>query len=93
MRVSIYLGNLSPEQIEGRFGFTFTDGERERLHELWHQDAHFEDGDHGWHMFDMPEFMFVSDGPLGREALAIFQAHSGEMNGTFSGGFACKEDA
>lgn len=87
----IYLGNLSPEQIEERFDFSFTDAERIRLKELWHQNAHFEDGDHGWHMFDMPEFMFVSDGPLGREALAIFQSHSDDMCGTFCGGYACKE--
>lgn len=89
--MSIYLGNLSPEQIEERFDFKFTDEERGRLHELWHRNANFKNGEHGWHMFDMPEFMFVSDGPLGREALAIFQAHSGEMSGSFRGGFACKE--
>lgn len=89
--MSIYLGNLSPRQIERRFKFEFTDAERKRLEELWHQEAHFDEGDHGWHMFDMPEFMFVSDGPLGREALAIFQAHSDEMSGSFRGGYACKE--
>lgn len=90
--MSIYLGNLSPEQIERRYGFSFTDDERKRLRELWHHNADFAGGDTGWHMFDMPEFMFVSDGPIGREALAIFQAHSDEMSGSFRGGFACKED-
>lgn len=87
----IYLGNMSPEQIERRFEFRFTNEERLRLMQLWHQNAHFDDGDHGWHMFDMPEFLFVSDGPLGREALSIFQSHSDEMQGMFRGGYACKE--
>lgn len=89
--MSIYLGNLSPKQIERRFEFSFTDAERKRLHELWHQEAEFKEGDVGWHMFDMPEFLFVSDGPVGREALSIFQAHSDEMHGSFLGGYASKE--
>lgn len=89
--MSVYLGCLSPEQIERRYEFQFTEEERARLRELWHREAHFEDGDHGWHMFDIPEFLFVSDGPLGHEALAIFQAHSDEMRGSFQGGYICKE--
>lgn len=90
--MSIYLGNLTVEQIEHRYEFSFADTERARLKELWHPVAHFDDGEHGWHMFDMPEFMFVSDGPLGREALSIFQRHSDEMSGSFRGGFACREE-
>ena len=90
--MSIYLGNLSPEQIERRYEFSFTDDERKRLRELWHHNADFDDGDTGWHMFDMPEFLFVSDGPLGHEALAIFQAHSDEIHGLIRAGYICKED-
>ena len=85
--MSIYLGNLSVEQIERRYGFSFTDEERLRLKELWHQKANFADGEYGWHMFDIPEFLVVSNGDLGREALGIFQRHSDEIRGLIRGGF------
>lgn len=85
--MSIYLGNLSVEQIERRYEFRFTDEERTRLKELWHQKANFSDGEYGWHMFDFPEFLVVSNGDRGREALGIFQRHSNEMKGLIRGGF------
>lgn len=86
--MSIYLGNMSIDEIERRYEFSFTDEERTRLKELWHQKADFRDGEFGWHMFDIPEFLIVSNGDLGREALGIFQRHSSEMSGLFHGGFA-----
>ena len=87
----VYLGNLTVEQIERRYGFSFTEAERTRLKELWHQNAEFKDGDAGWHMFDIPEFMELSNGPVGNEVLTIFQAHSHEMHGSFPAGYGCKE--
>lgn len=87
----VFLGCLSPEQIERRYEFQFTEEERARLRELWHREAEFKDVDHGWHMFDIPEFLFVSDGPLGHEALGIFQAHSDEIHGLIRAGYICKE--
>lgn len=82
----IMLGNLSIEQIERDYGFTFTDDERKRLRETHHPVAKFEDGEAGWHMFDMPPFLVVSRGPIGLEILDIFMRHSGEMTGSFRGG-------
>lgn len=87
----IYLGCLSPEQIERRYEFQFTEEERTRLRELWHREADFKDGDHGWHMFDIPEFLCLSDGPIGREVLGIFMRHNSEIHGAFGAGYGCVE--
>lgn len=84
----IYLGNLSVKQIEQRYGFEFNDEERSRLEELRHQNAEFEDGDIGWHMFDIPEFLALSKGPAGNEVLSIFQRHNDEIHGCFNAGYA-----
>ena len=84
----IYLGNLSLTEIEKRYGFEFTEAERRRLHELWHQNAEFEDGESGWHMFDIPQFLVVSDDAEGQEVLEMFKRHEGEMTGCFRGGYA-----
>lgn len=84
----IYMGNLSVWQIEKRYGFEFTDVERERLNELWHQTAEFKDGDTGWHMFDIPEFLALSKGQVGNEVLSIFMRHNGEIEGCFNAGYA-----
>lgn len=83
----IRLGNLSIGQIEREYEFEFTDAERKRLKETHHPIAEFMQGESGWHMFDLPPFLMLSDGPVGREVLDIFMGHSGEMNGSFPAGF------
>jgi len=85
--MSVYLGNLSVEQIEKEYGFTFTDEERNRLKELQHHAASFNDGETGWHMFDIPRHLCVSKGKVGREVLNIFQKHNSEIKGSFSAGY------
>lgn len=85
--VGIRLGNLSIGQIEREYGFEFTDAERERLKETYHPIAEFKQGESGWHMFDLPPFLMLSNGPVGREVLDIFMGHSEEMSGSFPAGF------
>lgn len=89
--MAIYLGDLTVSQIERRFEFEFTEDERERLRELHHAHAEFKDGDSGWHMFDIPEFLCLSDGPIGREVLDIFMRHNSEIHGAFGAGYGCVE--
>lgn len=91
MEACVYLGNMTVEQIESEdwgYNFSFTDEERARLKETHHPHAHFEKGESGWHMFDIPRFLCISPDDIGREALEIFQRHSSEMNGQFPGGYA-----
>lgn len=84
----VYLGCLSVREIEKRYEFEFTDSERERLNELWHQTAEFKSGDTGWHMFDIPEFLAISRGPVGDEVLSIFMRHNNEIVGCLNAGYA-----
>ena len=84
----VFMGNLSVRQIERRFGFKFTEEERSRLEELHHPNADFKDGETGWHMFDIPEFLAISKGDVGREVLGIFKGHDDEINGCFMAGYA-----
>lgn len=87
----VYLGDLSVSQIEERYRFEFTEEEREYLRGHHHNAAKFEDGDSGWHMFDLPPFLAISDGPIGMRVLEIFMSHSLEMNGQFPAGHpSCK---
>jgi len=88
----VYLGCLTVKQIEERYGFEFTEEQRFRLMDTMHRKAEFEDGETGWHMFDIPEFLAISKGDIGNEVLAIFQSHNEEIHGSISVGYANKTE-
>lgn len=84
----IYLGNLTVKQIEELHGFSFTDEEREYLNATQHHNASFKDGETGWHMFDLPPFLAISKGEVGRKVLDVFMAHNSEFAFSFQAGYA-----
>ena len=85
---SVYLGDLSIAQIEKNHGFSFTDEEREYLKQTQHHNASFKDGETGWHMFDIPKFLAISKGEVGRKVLDIFMAHNSDYTYLFPAGYA-----
>lgn len=90
----IYLGNLSIADIEKEHDFEFTEEERAFLRETHHPDAHFKDGETGWHMFDLPPFLMFSKGCVGNKVLDVFMAHNDDFKFQFQAGYANKrEDA
>ena len=84
----VYLGSLSIREIEEMHGFSFTDEEREYLKATQHHKASFNDGETGWHMFDLPPFLALSNGEIGNNVLGIFSAHSHEFAFAFPAGYA-----
>ena len=85
--MSIYLGNMSVKDIEREHGFEFSGEEREALKKTHHQNADFKDGETGWHMFDIPPFLVISNGPVGHKALDIFMSHNSDYRFKFQGGY------
>lgn len=85
--MSIYLGNLSSADIEKLHGFKFTEDENEFLQKYWHRNAEFKDGDVGWHMFDIPDFLCISNGDIGKKCLGIFMNHNDDFAFQFSAGY------
>lgn len=81
------LGNKTISDIENDHGFKFTDEEREFLMANWHQVAEFRDGECGWHMFDLPPFLEISNGKIGRKCLDIFMKHNSDYKFQFHGGY------
>ena len=90
--MGIYLGNLSIADIENRHGFEFAEDEKEILQKYWHRNAAFEDGDVGWHMFDIPSFLCISNGDIGKKCLDIFMAHNSDFRFSFPGGYGNKTE-
>lgn len=84
----VYLGDLSIADIEKEHGFAFTDEEREFLKSTQHHMAHFEDGETGWHMFDLPPFLAISKGRVGHRVLDIFMTHNSDFAFQFQAGYA-----
>lgn len=89
MSAYVYLGSLSVAEIESRYGFTFTDDERKFMEDNWHRNAEFEHGDSGWHMFDIPEIIFLSDDEVGHHIFNILCNHNArnEIQGSFGVAF------
>lgn len=85
--MGIYLGNLGITDIENLHGFEFTEDEKEILQKYWHQKAEFEDGDVGWHMFDIPRFLCISNGDIGMKCLYIFMNHNDDFEFQFQAGY------
>ena len=90
---SVYLGSLTIRQIEEKHGFTFTEEEREYLKSTQHHKASFKDGETGWHMFDLPPFLAISNGKVGRKVLDIFMAHNSDYAFRFPAGYANSTEA
>lgn len=88
----IYLGDLTIEQIEREHDFRFTDEERELLRKTHHEKAHFMDGESGWHMFDVPPALVISNGPIGHKALDVFMAHNSDYKYQFPGAYGNKTE-
>ena len=84
----VYLGSLSIREIEEMHGFRFTDEESEYLKATQHHKARFKDGETGWHMFDLPPFLAISNGSVGNKALSIFSSHNHEFAFAFPAGYA-----
>lgn len=84
----VYLGDLGVRDIEREHGFEFSDEEREFLDRPQHHRADFDDGDVGWHMFDIPTFLAISHGEVGERVLRVFMAHNGDYKFQFGAGYA-----
>ncbi|MBO7447421.1 hypothetical protein J6U78_03735 [bacterium] len=87
MTMEIMLGNKCVAEIEQEHGFTFADDEREFLKKHWHKVADFKDGECGWHMFDLPPFLEVSNGDIGKKCLDIFMKHNADFKFIIRGGY------
>lgn len=88
MPTCVYLGNLSINDIEHEHDFAFSDDERALLEANWHQRADFGDGVSGWHMFDIPKFLVITDDEIGHACLDAFARHNHEYKYQFQGGYA-----
>ena len=74
--MSIYLGNLTVEQIERRLGIEFTEEDRKELKENYQakvNDTPLEPGK--WHCFDMPFILMTNDRESAEKYLNIFQEY------------------
>lgn len=80
---TVHLGNLSISDIEKVHDFKFTEGEKTFLQQHWHTNAKFNDGESGWHMFDIPPALSLSKGDIGKKCLDIFMAHNSDFNFSF----------
>lgn len=89
---NIYLGNLSIFDIEKVHDFKFSEDEKTFLQQHWHMNANFEDGESGWHMFDIPPTLSLSKGDIGKKCLDIFMAHNNDFNFSFLAGYGNKTE-
>lgn len=65
--MSIFLGNLSVDELEKRLGIEFTESEKKELRETHNPNAsHIEEGK--WHCFDIP-FCFMTKGKKGMDLI------------------------
>lgn len=88
----MYLGNLSVSDIEKKHGFKFTDDEKMFLQQHWHTKAEFNNGESGWHMFDISPALLLSNGNIGKKCLDIFMAHNSDFNFSFPAGYGNKTE-
>lgn len=88
----VYLGNLSISRIEEVHGFKFSESEREFLEQHWHTNAEFNDGESGWHMFDISPALLLSNGDIGKKCLDIFMAHNSDFSFSFPAGYGNKTE-
>ena len=87
--MSIYLGNLTIEQIERRLGIEFSEAERGELKSTRQENASNISSDK-WHCFDIP-FMIVCGSYAFAERLKeILTPYASKMKGSISVGVDAK---
>lgn len=88
----VCLGNLSIADIEKKHSFEFAEDEKAFLQQYWHTNAEFNDGELGWHMFDIPPILSLSKGNIGNKCLDIFMAHNSDFKFSFPAGYGNKTE-
>lgn len=73
--MSIYLGNLSIEQIEREYSVVFTDEDKQWLQEH-HQDEASNIQRGKWHFFDIPRVMMTGSNEFTKEIYDRFSKYS-----------------
>ena len=73
--MSIYLGNLSVEQIEKEYNVVFTDEDKQWLEEHHQSEADNIQSDK-WHFFYMPRLMMAGSKEFALEIYNVFQKYS-----------------
>lgn len=74
--MSIYLGNLTPEQIESRLGIELTAEDKELLRKTHQPEVNNVPIASGkWHCFDLPFMIMTSDVKTARMFVDIFSKY------------------
>lgn len=77
--MSIYLGNLTVEQMEDRLGIKLTDEERAELNACHEDKCANVHGNDVWHCYDMPFELVVGSKSVADKVYHILFPHSSEM--------------
>ena len=72
--MSIYLGNLSVEQIEREYSVVFTAEDKQWLEEHHQPEANNIQSDK-WHFFDIPRLMMAGSKEFALEIYNVFQKY------------------
>ena len=73
--MSIYLGNLTPEQIESRLGIELTAEDKELLKKTHQPEVNVPLESGKWHCFDLPFMIMTSDVKTARMFVDIFSKY------------------
>lgn len=73
--MTIYLGNLSVEQIEKDYSVTFADDDKQWLEKHHQPEANKIQSDK-WHFFDIPRIMMAGSKEFALEIYNVFQKYS-----------------
>ena len=72
--MSIFLGNLSIDDIEKRMGINLTKEEKSELNEMRQLNAE-QIAKGKWHCFDLPFMIVCGDKPTAEKVVKIFSSH------------------
>lgn len=87
--MSIFLGNLTVEQIEQRLGIEFSETERNELKSTRQENASNIPADK-WHCFDIPFMMVCGSYEFAERLKEILTPYASKMKGSFSVGVDAK---
>lgn len=73
--MSIYLGNLTPEQIESRLGIELTAEDKDLLKKTHQPEVNVPLESGKWHCFDLPFMIMTSDVKTARMFVDIFSKY------------------
>lgn len=73
--MTIYLGNLSVEQIEKDYSVTFADADKQWLEKHHQPEANNIQSDK-WHFFDIPRIMMAGSKEFALEIYNVFKKYS-----------------